>query len=134
RLTRVPGTDCPIPSGYPPLPGRTTSYPRPSAVPSAAAGPPPHFPETPPPGSPPPIPTHCPPYLPYPSHYFLKNPLKNFTFIIRKNLSMLHTDLTQRIIGCAMKVHRTLGNGFQEVIYQRALAIELRNNQIEAVR
>jgi|ERR1035437_4658015 GxxExxY protein len=34
-------------------------------------------------------------------------------------------DLTYKIIGCAMKVHNTLGNGFQEVIYQRALAIEL---------
>lgn len=33
--------------------------------------------------------------------------------------------LTHRIIGCAMKVHSSLGNGFQEVIYQRALAIEL---------
>ncbi|SFQ15605.1 GxxExxY protein [Parafilimonas terrae] len=32
--------------------------------------------------------------------------------------------LTHRIIGCSMKVHSTLGNGFQEVIYQRALAIE----------
>ena len=30
-----------------------------------------------------------------------------------------------RIIGCAIKVHRTLGSGFQEVIYQRALAIEM---------
>ena len=38
---------------------------------------------------------------------------------------MLNDDLTYRIIGCAMKVHRTLGNGFQEVIYQRALAIEM---------
>jgi GxxExxY protein len=36
-----------------------------------------------------------------------------------------HGDLTRRIIGCAMRVHSTLGNGFQEVIYQRALAIEL---------
>src|SRR6187402_585192 len=33
--------------------------------------------------------------------------------------------ITHKIIGCAMQVHRTLGNGFQEVIYQRALAIEL---------
>ena len=34
-------------------------------------------------------------------------------------------DLTYKIIGCAMKVHNTMGNGFQEVIYQRCLAIEL---------
>lgn len=32
--------------------------------------------------------------------------------------------LTHKIIGCAMQVHKALGNGFQEVIYQRALAIE----------
>jgi len=36
-------------------------------------------------------------------------------------------DITHKIIGCAMKVHSTLGNGFQEVIYQRALAIEMRH-------
>lgn len=39
---------------------------------------------------------------------------------------MLYEDLTKKIIGCAMKVHSTLGNGFQEVIYQRALEIEMR--------
>ncbi len=38
---------------------------------------------------------------------------------------MKHEDLTYKIIGCAMEVHKHLGNGFQEVIYQRALAIEL---------
>lgn len=38
---------------------------------------------------------------------------------------MKYEDITRKIIGCAMKVHTTLGNGFQEVIYQRALAIEL---------
>lgn len=38
---------------------------------------------------------------------------------------MKHEDLTHKIIGCAMKVHSVLGNGFQEVIYQRALAIEM---------
>ena len=32
--------------------------------------------------------------------------------------------LTYKIIGCAQRVHCYLGNGFQEVIYQRALAIE----------
>src|SRR5436190_255331 len=39
--------------------------------------------------------------------------------------SYSHSELTGKIIGCAMEVHRTLGNGFQEVIYQRALAIEM---------
>ena len=38
---------------------------------------------------------------------------------------MLHSDITKRIIAAAMKVHSTMGNGFQEVIYQRAMAIEL---------
>lgn len=36
-----------------------------------------------------------------------------------------HSELTGKIIGCCMKVHSTLRTGFQEVIYQRALAIEL---------
>ncbi len=38
---------------------------------------------------------------------------------------MIKDNLTYQIIGCAMKVHNTLGNGFQEVIYQRCLAIEM---------
>lgn len=38
---------------------------------------------------------------------------------------MKYEDITKRIIGCAMKVHSFLGNGFQEVIYQRALEIEM---------
>ncbi len=38
---------------------------------------------------------------------------------------MKYEDLTRKIIGCAMKVHSTLGNGFQEVIYQRAMSIEM---------
>jgi GxxExxY protein len=36
-----------------------------------------------------------------------------------------HEELTRSIIGCAMKVHTAMGNGFQEVIYQRCLAIEM---------
>jgi GxxExxY protein len=36
-----------------------------------------------------------------------------------------YSDITGKIIKCAMNVHNKLGNGFQEVIYQRALAIEL---------
>jgi GxxExxY protein len=36
-----------------------------------------------------------------------------------------YSEITAKIIGCAMKVHSTLGNGFQEIIYQRALEIEM---------
>jgi len=38
---------------------------------------------------------------------------------------MKYEEITKRIIGCAMTVHSLLGNGFQEVIYQRALEIEM---------
>ncbi|MEI7802571.1 MAG: GxxExxY protein, partial [Bacteroidota bacterium] len=37
-----------------------------------------------------------------------------------------YSELTSRIIKCAMTVHKALGNGFQEVIYQRALEIEMK--------
>ena len=43
-------------------------------------------------------------------------------------------ELTYKINGCAMKVHSTLGNGFQEVIYQRCLAIELAKAGLEYAR
>ena len=39
--------------------------------------------------------------------------------------------ITEKIIGAAFKVHNTLGNGFQEVIYQRALELELRLMPLE---
>jgi GxxExxY protein len=42
--------------------------------------------------------------------------------------------LTYAINGCAMRVHNTLGNGFQEVIYQRCLAIELELAEIGFLR
>ena len=44
---------------------------------------------------------------------------------------MINDDLTYRIIGCAMTVHRELGPGFQEVIYQRALAMEMDREGID---
>jgi len=43
---------------------------------------------------------------------------------------MKHKELTHSIIGCAMKVHSTLGSGFQEVIYQRAMAIEMTKQKL----
>jgi GxxExxY protein len=45
-----------------------------------------------------------------------------------------HSELTSKIIGCAMEVHNRLGNGFQEVIYQRALEIEMNLSEINFSR
>lgn len=45
-----------------------------------------------------------------------------------------YSELTSKIIKCAMAVHSTLGNGFQEVIYQRALAIEMSLAEIQFKR
>ncbi len=43
-------------------------------------------------------------------------------------------EITYKIIGCSMKIHNTLGNGFQEVIYQRCLAIELEKARLSFAR
>lgn len=48
--------------------------------------------------------------------------------------NFVRDDLTYAIIGCAMKVHNFLGNGFQEKIYQRCLAIELKKAGISFER
>jgi GxxExxY protein len=53
--------------------------------------------------------------------------------VIRKE-SYQHSDITGKIIGCAMEVHRYLGNGFQEVIYQRALALEMQHQGLSFQR
>jgi GxxExxY protein len=45
-----------------------------------------------------------------------------------------YSELTEKIIGCAMKVHSTLGNGFQEVIYQRAMEIEMADSGLHFSR
>ena len=47
---------------------------------------------------------------------------------------MIKDELTYKIIGCAMRVHNTLGNGFQEVIYQRCLSIELQRAKLNFER
>jgi GxxExxY protein len=47
---------------------------------------------------------------------------------------MVHDALTRRIIRCAVQVHRTLGNGFQEAIYQRALGIEFELDNLQFER
>ena len=47
---------------------------------------------------------------------------------------MKYEDLTRKIIGCAMTVHSSLGSGFQEVIYQRALAVEFKYTGIQFER
>ena len=49
-------------------------------------------------------------------------------------MNMELDEITYKINGCAMKVHNTLGNGFQEVVYQRCLAIELRKAELAFVR
>jgi len=50
------------------------------------------------------------------------------TFFNKLNMSKeyKYKEITGKIIGVAMQVHKVLGNGFQEVIYQRALRIEMR--------
>ncbi len=45
-----------------------------------------------------------------------------------------YKEITEKIIGAAMKVHSTLGNGFQEVIYQRALALQMQADSISFIR
>ena len=50
------------------------------------------------------------------------------------NKEYKYSDLTAKIIGAAMEVHKFLGNGFQEVIYQRALAVELNEKGLSFIR
>jgi GxxExxY protein len=45
-----------------------------------------------------------------------------------------YSELTGNIIGCSMEVHNALGNGFQEVVYQRALEYEMELQNIQFAR
>ncbi len=47
---------------------------------------------------------------------------------------MKYEEITHKIIGCAMRIHSALGNGFQEVIYQRAMEIEMTDSGISFSR
>jgi len=50
------------------------------------------------------------------------------------NTELKYKDITEKIIGASFEVHKFLGNGFQEVIYQRALAYEMYKSGLEFSR
>jgi GxxExxY protein len=50
------------------------------------------------------------------------------------NTELKYKDITEKVIGASFEVHKFLGNGFQEVIYQRALAYEMRKAGLEFAR
>ena len=49
-------------------------------------------------------------------------------------MELKYKDITERIIGASFEVHKFLGNGFQEVIYQRALAWEMSQVNLDFAR
>ena len=49
-------------------------------------------------------------------------------------MELRHADITEKIIGASFDVHNFVGNGFQEVIYQRCLEIELTNTGLSCIR
>jgi GxxExxY protein len=53
---------------------------------------------------------------------------------VQINSRYANSELTGKIIGCAMEVHHQMGNGFQEVVYQRALSIELNLQKLNHIR
>jgi GxxExxY protein len=68
------------------------------------------------------VPTHVPHY-PHLNHSSRQNLLFNLLAMIKPEYK--YSEITSKIIGSAIEVHKTLGNGFQEVIYQRALQYEM---------
>ena len=49
-----------------------------------------------------------------------------------QNEHFIHKDLTYKVIGCAMEVHRELGYGFLEKVYENALMVQLKKEGVEA--
>jgi len=45
-----------------------------------------------------------------------------------------YSDITGKIIGCAMEIHKSMGCGFQEVVYQRCLAVEMQRQGLSFKR
>lgn len=50
------------------------------------------------------------------------------------SVELKYKNITEKIIGASFEVHKFLGNGFQEVIYQRALAYEMRKSGLVFAR
>jgi len=48
------------------------------------------------------------------------------------NEHFIHKDLTYKVIGCAMEVHRELGYGFLEKVYENAMMVQLKKEGVEA--
>ncbi len=46
-------------------------------------------------------------------------------------MTLLYEELTYKIIGCCMEVHKILGKGFNEIIYKDALELEFNKNKYE---
>ena len=59
-----------------------------------------------------------------------RNPGNGLALGKGRAMALEHEELTGEIIGAAIEVHRTLGPGFLESIYENALAIELRHRGI----
>lgn len=57
-----------------------------------------------------------------------------FFFKLMPSGEYKYQDLTEKVIGCAMKVHRYFGAGFPEIVYKRALIIELRKLGITCIQ
>ena len=47
------------------------------------------------------------------------------------HMELLHKDITEKIIGAAFEVHGILGYGFLEMVYQKAMQVELQSRGLK---